>query len=127
YHLAIWHGFNVPLMMSIVALVGGVLVYSQRLRLFALNDRLPSLDAKLVFEARMQSLARWAGTISSTLRNGSLQSYTAWLLMVVALVLVTSVTRELLAGGGREMLPLDGVALLCGGMLIVAAILTTAL
>ena len=28
YSLAIWHGFNLPLLMSVVALVGGVLVMS---------------------------------------------------------------------------------------------------
>ena len=26
-HLAIWHGFNAPLIMSIIALVGGTLFY----------------------------------------------------------------------------------------------------
>ena len=30
YSLAIWHGFSIPLMMSVIALAMGVLLYSQR-------------------------------------------------------------------------------------------------
>ena len=40
YSLAIWHGFNLPLLMSFVALVVGVLVYAARAPLFAWYRRL---------------------------------------------------------------------------------------
>ncbi|HCR79393.1 MAG TPA: monovalent cation/H+ antiporter subunit A, partial [Alcanivorax sp.] len=49
YHLSIWHGFNLPLLMSVIALVGGVLVYSQRQRLFRWHARLPEINANLIF------------------------------------------------------------------------------
>ena len=41
FKLAIWHGFNLPLVMSLVALGGGILWYMRRERLFYLHDRMP--------------------------------------------------------------------------------------
>ena len=73
YHLAIWHGLNLPLVMSFIALFGGIFVYSQRRRLFDLWARLPEVDAKLVFEGRIQQLGRLASAITGRLQNGSLQ------------------------------------------------------
>src|SRR5690606_6626164 len=54
YSLAIWHGLNLPLAMSFVALVGGVLVYAFRQPLFRWYAGLPEVDAKLVFERSVQ-------------------------------------------------------------------------
>ncbi|MFP1681991.1 monovalent cation/H+ antiporter subunit A [Alloalcanivorax sp. C16-1] len=126
YHLSIWHGFNLPLMMSVVALVGGVLVYSSRNWLFRQYARLPEINANLIFERRIQGLARAAATLSDFLRNGSLQSYAAWLLTLVALVLLVHLSPAVL-DGQRALLPLDGVSLLAGVMLVVAALITAIL
>ncbi|WP_101674323.1 monovalent cation/H+ antiporter subunit A [Alloalcanivorax mobilis] len=123
YTLSIWHGFNLPLLMSFVALAGGVLIYSQRRRLFAAYERLPAMDANLIFEGRVQALVRLAAALSERLRNGSLQSYAAWLLGVVALMLLVYLTPALLTDSGA-MLPLDGAAALGGLILIVAALIT---
>tara|TARA_A100001391_G_scaffold131718_1_gene90947 strand:- start:59643 stop:62441 length:2799 start_codon:yes stop_codon:yes gene_type:complete len=126
YHLSIWHGFNLPLLMSVVALLGGVAVYSQRNWLFRQYERLPEINANLIFEGRMQRLVRAASALSDTLRNGSLQSYAAWLLALVALVLLVYLSPAVL-DGQRELLPLDGVSLLAGAMLVVAALITAIL
>ena len=126
YHLSIWHGFNLPLLMSVVALVGGVSVYSLRRWLFAQYDRLPPINANLIFEGRVQALVRAAAAIGDTLRNGSLQSYAAWLLALVALVLLVHLSPAVI-DGTRAMLPLDGVALLAAAMLVVAALITAVL
>ena len=74
----------------------------------------------------MQAVAGFAGALSGRLRNGSLQTYVAWLLAVVSLVLLTQLGPRLLSGD-RTLLPLDGVALLAGAMLIVAAVITAIL
>ena len=126
YHLSIWHGFNVPLLMSVVALVGGVAVYSLRRWLYTQYDRLPAINANLIFEGRVQALARAATALGNTLRNGSLQSYAAWLLALVALVLLVHLSPAAI-DGTRGLLPLDGVALLAGAMLVVAALITAVL
>ena len=127
YHLTIWHGFNTPLVMSVIALFGGVFVYSQRRRLYDGFERLPKLDAKLVFEGVVQRLGRVASLITGQLQNGSLQSYAAWLLALVAVVLLTQMTGLPSLAPQKALLPVDGVSLLCSGMLVAAALLTTLL
>ena len=127
YHLAIWHGFNLPLMMSFVALFGGIFVYSQRRRLFDLWARLPEVDAKLVFEGRIQQLGRVASAITGRLQNGSLQSYVAWGVALVAVILLTQMWHLPALSLDVGMLPMDGVAILCTAMLVAGALLTTVL
>jgi len=127
YHLAIWHGFNLPLVMSFVALFGGIFIYSQRRRLFDLYARLPEVDAKLVFEGRIQQLGRLASAITGRLQNGSLQSYVAWGVTLVAVILLTQMWHLPALSLDVGMLPMDGVAILCTAMLVAAAFLTTIL
>ena len=57
YSLAIWHGFNLPLAMSCVALVGGILVYVGRQPLFRWYAGLPEVDARMIFERQVQNLS----------------------------------------------------------------------
>ena len=127
YHLAIWHGLNLPLVMSFIALFGGIFVYSQRRRLFDLWARLPEVDAKLVFEGRIQQLGRLASAITGRLQNGSLQSYVAWGVTLVAVILLTQMWHLPALSLDVGMLPMDGVAILCTAMLVAAAFLTTIL
>ena len=127
YHLAIWHGFNLPLVMSFIALFGGIFIYSQRRRLFDLYARLPEVDAKLVFEGRIQQLGRLASAITGRLQNGSLQSYVAWGVTLVAVILLTQMWHLPALSLDVGMLPMDGVAILCTAMLVAAAFLTTIL
>lgn len=74
YSLSIWHGFNLPLLMSIGALVGGVILYIMLRPYLALGVEGPPLMRRLVgqriFERILvtiswkwaKSLERWAGT-----------------------------------------------------------------
>ncbi len=39
YKLAIWHGFNLPLAMSVIALIGGLAYYHLRWAVYGLSDR----------------------------------------------------------------------------------------
>ncbi|MGM0593705.1 MAG: proton-conducting transporter membrane subunit, partial [Pseudomonadota bacterium] len=57
YSLAIWHGFNTPLLMSVIALAGGGLIYALRHRLFALHGRFfRPFEAKILFERQLDRL-----------------------------------------------------------------------
>ena len=54
-HLAIWHGFNAPLIMSIIALVGGTLFYfalakDGMIRKIDLDPRLGRLQGRILFD-----------------------------------------------------------------------------
>ena len=65
YSLALWHGFTVPLLMSMVALAGGFLLLPRAAPCFARGDErtplLPPIDARRVFDAVLVALSwRWA-------------------------------------------------------------------
>ena len=61
--LAVWHGFNLPLVMSIVALGGGAFWYLSRERLFSFHDRIPfEFSSPVAFERAYDGAtlrARW--------------------------------------------------------------------
>ena len=77
FHLAVWHGFNAPFMMSLLALVGGIALYALRHPLYVLYGRLPSIHACIVFERFHNGLAEFAAALVKQLDNGSLQRYLA--------------------------------------------------
>jgi multicomponent K+:H+ antiporter subunit A len=77
FHLAVWHGFNAPFMMSLVALGGGIALYVMRHPLYALYGRLPSIHASIVFERFHNGLAEFAAALVQRMDNGSLQRYLA--------------------------------------------------
>ena len=85
YSLAIWHGFNLPLLMSTLALFGGVLVYSQRAILFRLHERYPPPVGQLLFAAGLNRLLDGARWLTGWLENGALQRYLALLVLAALL------------------------------------------
>jgi len=126
YSLAIWHGINAPLMMSVAALFGGVVLYRFRRRLFEWNEkRLSHLDARAVFDRALGALLLWSRSITRRFDKGSLQHMIAWTLGVAALLSVTGFvsSKEPLLGG-RELSRFDPVALIAFGGLMFASVLT---
>ena len=77
YSLAIWHGFNTAIIMSLVALFGGGLFYLLRHRMFALHDRLvpDNFGAKLLFDKSIHMLITGSQWLTAQLENCSLQRY----------------------------------------------------
>ena len=62
-HLAIWHGFNLPLLMSAIALIGGVTFYfalakGRKIRKIDLDLILGRLQGKLLFEDFLKNLLK---------------------------------------------------------------------
>lgn len=129
YNLAIWHGFNLPLMMSVVALALGVVVYMFRKRLFAWNDhRLDHLDARIIFNFVLQRIEQLSIVVTRAFDKGSLQHALAWIIgsaFIAGLSGFISVSAPLL--GHRELLAVDGVSLLAAFILIIASIMTVVL
>ena len=124
YSLAVWHGFNLPLAMSVVALMGGGLLYHFRMPLFALQRRWPKPHAPAVFEHSIQQLIVAAAAFVRFVDNGALQRYMAWLLLPVALIMLAVVGSNPDWLGDHTMMPIDGLAIL-GTALAVAASLAT--
>jgi multicomponent K+:H+ antiporter subunit A len=131
YSLAIWHGFNVPLLMSAVAVVGGVLLYVLLLRRVNLHSLsiVPGWVAaggKEAFQALQRAGSRAAQALTGGLQNGSLQRY---LLLLVGLALLAGVWPFLASGPSAAVAPLHlnelsgGVAVI-GGLGIAATLAT---
>jgi multicomponent K+:H+ antiporter subunit A len=124
YSLAIWHGFNLPLLMSGIALVGGILLYSLRKPLFRWYAGLPNMDAKLQFERAVVSLVRLCVKITGCLENASLQRYLALLLGCALLVVTWGMGSLAQVTGPVAMSAIDGISALGLGIMALAALLT---
>jgi multicomponent K+:H+ antiporter subunit A len=124
HHIAIWHGLNLPMLMSVVAMLGGLLLYSQRGGLFAFYERKYRLDEKEVFEKRIQSLVRFAQRVTDALENGSLQRSVALLLGTVLLMGAVEFWPLGQLLGNVALTPIDGVSLLLAVVMMVAALVT---
>jgi multicomponent K+:H+ antiporter subunit A len=87
YYLAVWHGFNIPLLMSAIALAGGILMYLALQRRFNLHLHHPArVTGRLLFTHALDRLQAGAGRLTAWMENGSLQRYMA--LLVLAAVVV---------------------------------------
>ena len=94
YSLAIWHGVNAALVMSIVALVGGVLVYLGRRPLFKVAQRWQGvLDAPAVYQWLLRGVLALARNVTRLLDVGSLQR-------LLAVFIVTAI-----AAGAMGIIP----------------------
>jgi len=126
YHLALWHGINPALIMSLIALTGGVLIYALRQPLFVWHDSsLGRLDSRIVYNALLDGLIALAEWITRLIDNGSLQRQ-VFFLMAAALVLGVSpwLASDAPLTGSRSGLPLDAVSLLAASALIIATLAT---
>lgn len=78
YSLAIWHGFNLPLMMSVIATVGGLILYVLLRRYLAQCEPDPpglrSLKGQRIFERLLVTVSwRWARWVETNLGTRRLQ------------------------------------------------------
>lgn len=127
YHIAIWHGINLPLVMSTTALIGGLLLYHQRKGLFAFYERNYHRDEKIVFERQVQRSVRIAQFITETIENSSLQRYMA--LLIGATLIIGGVEFFKLSelAGPIAMMPLDAISVLAAIVLVISALATAGL
>jgi len=89
FELALWHGLNLPLGLSAVAVAGGAVFYLGLRRGGRLHRWQPlALQGRNVFTALVDGLFGLAGRVTQRLENGSLQRYAAW--MVAAAVAVAA-------------------------------------
>ncbi|RVT50104.1 monovalent cation/H+ antiporter subunit A [Rubrivivax albus] len=86
FSLALWHGINLPLAMSGIAVAGGAALYFTLAAGRKLHRHEPGpVSGKGIFTALTDGLFGAAGRFTVRLENGSLQRYAGWM---VALALV---------------------------------------
>jgi multicomponent K+:H+ antiporter subunit A len=116
YSLAVWHGFNLPLAMSFVALAGGMLLYlsQRRRRAEGKLEHTPLLhrfDGQAIFEHLLAQLSEAGRRSRRVLGTRRMQSQ---LLLLIAVA----------ARGARELLPFSpmfAMTWLIGGTCALAA------
>ncbi|RRO12793.1 DUF4040 domain-containing protein [Saccharopolyspora rhizosphaerae] len=85
--LALWHGLNVPLALSVLAVAGGVVLHRQRTPLTAWRNRLPTpLNAQRAYERITALLERVAVAVTARLQVGSLPTYLGIILVTVVVI-----------------------------------------
>ncbi|MDP1652736.1 MAG: monovalent cation/H+ antiporter subunit A [Rhodocyclaceae bacterium] len=129
HDLALWHGVSPALWMSVIALVGGALLYSGRKPLYALHDRYEDrFDARAIYERLLDGTLAFARRVIAVVDTGSLQRQA--LLFVLAVLVLGSVgmmDAPASPTGSRIPLPVDGVSLMAGLALMAAALAATVL
>ena len=90
-HLSLWHGFNLPLLLSAVTIGLGLAMAWRRQLVQSIGDRMPSIPtAQGAYEATMHGLQVGAPRITGAIQNGSLPSYLAVILLTALVVPVPS-------------------------------------
>ncbi len=103
--LALWHGLNVPLLMSALTVALGLLLYGARRRLWKLagRGRLPRVfEADAVYAGAMSALAGFARWQTAVLQSGRLRNHLLLILTAVGLLLAWKLR-------GLPAMPLDGL------------------
>jgi len=120
FYLSLWHGLNLPLLMSALALGGGAFIWSIRRSLFRLHEGpLPLPVAKAMFDRVIGGSAAGARAFTSGLENGSLQRYLAFLVAVVVVIAAVPLALDLPPVGDLPRLPASPLAV--AAWLILAA------
>ncbi|MCE2949406.1 MAG: monovalent cation/H+ antiporter subunit A [bacterium] len=128
YSISLWHGFNLPLAMSAVALLFGSALYFGLQRGYNLHTyRDDGVSAKRLFDRLLETLVSASRLATGLVQNGSLQRY-LWLLVAVALA---AGTLPFYLGGystGDEiLLPSNGAAIAMWLAVLCATVATVAL
>ena len=128
FQLAIWHGLNLPLLLSVLALAGGAALYftlARGGRLHRLNSEnwFGLLTGLTLFTRGTDQLFKIAGRLTAKLETASLQRYIAWMLMaMVAVVAASLLSGEVPGTGSRTLLPASLPALVVWGLLLLACV-----
>jgi multicomponent K+:H+ antiporter subunit A len=126
FKLAQWHGFNLPLVMSLIALAGGMVLYYARRYLWSLHEEHPmALSGKALTEALLRGLSSASSRLHAALDAGGLR---VSLLAFLGVAIVAGFAGFLPGGPvpARELLPTGlvgwlGLATLAAAVLIARA------
>ncbi len=111
YSLALWHGFNLPLVMSLVAMVGGTILYILMRGYFSRCEDGPPIFRRLrgqrIFERVLVTVSwRWARMAESRMGTRNLQPQLRW---VVATGFMAGLLPLVLSGFEVRPLAFSGI------------------
>ncbi|CUA88426.1 monovalent cation/H+ antiporter subunit A [Pseudidiomarina woesei] len=124
--IAIWHGFNLPLLMSALALIGGVAIYANRDELLSFSRQFEHHDAKDVFARIVKTVTNTSDNLMNRIETGSLQRYIAAMLGITIIFVLPELYNIVQLDGGREHMPVNAVSIVGAIIVVLAAIGTAA-
>lgn len=127
YSLSLWHGFNLPLLMSFLAFFAGILLYLNRKQLFLFQAGFISVRAIYQFEWLIQRIVHFAGKFLRFIDRGSMQFYAAVLLWVTLLLMGAPLFQIIDLSGDRQRLEFDYVVVFGVVVLAICAVTTVLL
>jgi len=107
-HLALWHGFNMPLLMSVIASIGGLIFYFSlakggKIREIDLDPYLGRLQGRVAFDLFLKSLLLNSRKFKRLTENGKLQSYILWIVVFSIAIVALPFLGQGLTTGTREL------------------------
>ncbi|PZT90778.1 MAG: monovalent cation/H+ antiporter subunit A [Sphingomonas sp.] len=125
-HLALWHGVNPALLMSVGAVAIAILVLWWYPAVARTVARIPSPDAKHLFDRSLTAIVEGLRRVSGMIHVASLQRYLV-ILFVVALALGSDAAfRSGIAAGDRPTTPASLAAIVAWAALVVATVAVVA-
>jgi multicomponent K+:H+ antiporter subunit A len=115
YHLAIWHGFNLPLLMSVIALAAGAAFYfwlarGRWLHRISSENWFGPITGRRLFDGGIDGLFAFSGRLTVRLETGSLQGYLGWLIGTALVLGVVVLFGRDIDTGARQLLPASPLA-----------------
>jgi multicomponent K+:H+ antiporter subunit A len=116
YELALWHGLNLPFVLGLGALAGGLAVAACRRALTAAPARLPRVED--LFDRLYHGLLVGTATLFGRLHDRSLQRYLA---ILVATIVLAGFVASRGAAPGSALQPVTWLAVVGWAILVAAA------
>jgi len=110
FDLAVWHGFNAPLVMSLVAMAGGLAIYWRfadwfKQRPMRSTPGLSLVDGKRLFEAGLALATAGAGKLLRRTSSRHLQAQVLWMFVVAGAAGLGAALVVPLEWGDRQRVP----------------------
>ena len=115
-HIAIWHGFNTPLLMSFIALIGGVSFYfalakGGKIREIDLDPYLGKFQGRVLFDLFLKHLLLNSRKFKRATENGKSHSYLLWIVFYSIAVVAIPLFNSGLTTGTRELTHAPAIAI----------------
>lgn len=116
-HLALWHGFNLPLLMSVISLLGGTIFYFSLakggvLREIDLDPKLGRLQGQVLFDLFLKNLLLNSRRFRRSTENGKLQSYLLWIVIFTVGLVGFPLLSNAVGTGTRELTHAPALAII---------------
>ena len=123
-HLALWHGINAPLVMSVIAMSGGLLLYfglarHGRIRRINMEYRVGRWRLASIFEQNLLRLFQVSRRITKYTETGSLATYFFSIVCCCVILAAIPLWGQHIGRGSRELLHAPWLAVLMWTLVLI--------